>query len=201
MFKYKKQKFPLLLAQDYPNKIKLGNDGLEYISKPNKNNIFKWIKIKNMEDCKSASVYYMQFPENYLQKNFYKYKLNFIDNNLKIIKKELEKEHIYLFKIGWKKSYNYLDFAWEYARTYIFKKYIKKTDIKIDTSYNIMDYANFIFYTEKNEFFFQNDGELSIQWNLDKKSKIYAFQIFKKYFKTKFIEPKNSTNAIIIKIK
>jgi hypothetical protein len=89
----------------------------------------------------------------------------------------------------------------EYARTYIFKKYIKKTDIKIDTSYNIMDYANFIFYTEKNEFFFQNDGELSIQWNLDKKSKIYAFQIFKKYFKTKFIEPKNSTNAIIIKIK
>ena len=202
MSKYEKRKSPNVSAQNYPNKIKIGNDGLEYISKPDKNNIFKWIKIKDMENCKSAKVYYMQFPENYLQKKFYKYNnLDKVKNKLLLVKKELEKKDIYLFNVGWKNVYNFSDSAWHEARKYVFKKYFKKFDVKIKTLYNIMDYSNFIFYTDKDYFWSQNSGKLYIKWFLlNNDIKQYVFNIFKKYFKNKFIEPKNKSKEIIISL-
>ena len=81
MSKYIKRNSPPLSAQDYPNKIKNGNDGLEYISKSDKNKIFRWYKINSMDKSISAKKYYMQFPKNYLQKKFNKY-------NSKIIEKK-----------------------------------------------------------------------------------------------------------------
>lgn len=44
--KYKERPSPPLSAQDYPNKIKIGNDGNEYMSLPDKNGIYRW-KIYN----------------------------------------------------------------------------------------------------------------------------------------------------------
>jgi len=68
--KYLKRHSPPVSAQDHPNKIMKGNDEEEYVSKPNKNGIYKWHKLvwKN-----TAEEYYMQFPENYLNNKFYKY--------------------------------------------------------------------------------------------------------------------------------
>lgn len=63
-----------------------------------------------------------------------------------------------------------------------------------------MDLANFIFYTDYRMFWAKNDGNLYIQWNLNKEGKREAFDIFKKYFKNKFIQPKNSNQPIIIKL-
>jgi len=43
--KYRNRKSPPYPANDYCNKRKKGNDGLMYISKPNKNNVCSWKKI------------------------------------------------------------------------------------------------------------------------------------------------------------
>lgn len=43
--KYKNRKSPPYPANEYCNKRKKGNDGLMYISKPNKNNVCSWKKI------------------------------------------------------------------------------------------------------------------------------------------------------------
>ena len=51
MLKYIKRNSPALSAQDYPNKIKIGNNGLEYVSKSDKNKIFRWYKINSMDKC------------------------------------------------------------------------------------------------------------------------------------------------------
>jgi hypothetical protein len=43
--KYKNRKSPPYPANENCNKIMKGNDGFQYISKPNKNNICSWVKI------------------------------------------------------------------------------------------------------------------------------------------------------------
>ena len=53
-------------AKDFPNKIKMGNDMNNYISKKNKKGIYKWVKIVTK---KSPEEYYQQFPD-YTKPNF-----------------------------------------------------------------------------------------------------------------------------------
>ena len=43
--KYRNRKSPPYPANDYCNKRKKGNDGLMYISKPNKNKVCSWKKV------------------------------------------------------------------------------------------------------------------------------------------------------------
>jgi hypothetical protein len=198
MSKYKKRPSPSVSAQDFPNNIKIGNDGNEYVSKPDKKNIYKWYKIKSMSDSSSAEKYFMQFPENYMQKKFYKYDIKKFEENIKSVKKELAAKNIYLIKLGWSKIWNFTDYAWEDALYYIKNKYYKH-DKKIN-EYKIGILANFIYYTDHRTFWAQHDGILSMQWNLNKNAKKEAFEIFKQKFKNNFVEPKSSTKAIIINL-
>ena len=105
--KYLKRPSPPVSAQDHPNKIMKGNDEEEYVSKPNKNGIYKWHKLvwKN-----TAEEYYMQFPENYLNKKFYKYKTTELLNKFKKVASELKKNDILFLEIGWKSVYYFIDF-------------------------------------------------------------------------------------------
>jgi hypothetical protein len=199
MSKYEKRDSPSYSAQDYPNKIKIGNNGLKYVSKSDKNKVFRWYKIKDMNECNNPDKYYMQFPENYLQKKFYKYNTIKVEEVLNKVKEELILKNIYLIKIGWKNNYNLIDNAFDEATEFIIKKYFK--DKKL-SKYEILDshLANFIFYTENRLFWSKNSGELSLQWVLYKNSKKEAFDILRKYFKNKFIEPKSSSKTITIKL-
>ena len=43
--KYKNRKSPPYPANEYCNQVMKGNDGNEYISKPNKNNVCSWKKV------------------------------------------------------------------------------------------------------------------------------------------------------------
>jgi hypothetical protein len=45
-----------------------------------------------MEKCKKAEEYYMQFPDIYLQNNFYKYNLTKLNKKLKQLEKQLSKK-------------------------------------------------------------------------------------------------------------
>jgi len=198
MSKYEKRDSPPVSAQDFPNKIKVGNDGKDYISRPDKNKVYHWFKLKNMEECNNPEKYYMQFPENYLQKKFYKYEIKSFEKTMKPLQIELKKKDIYLLKIGWEGVWNFMDNAWYDARVIIKQKYFKN-DKKI-SDFDVLRLANFIFYTEKGLFWAQNEGNIYMQWNLNKEGKKEAFEIFKKYFKNKFIEPKSSSKTIIIKL-
>ena len=182
----------ILLAIKFPNKIKFeNNDDSEYVSKLDNNKVFRWYKIKNMYECKSPEKYYMQFPENYLQKKFIKYNNKSIETKLNSIKKILKKENIFLLKIKWNNNYNYIDNAW----------YNAEEIIKNKSKSNILNVSsNFIFYTEDSFFWSQNTGKLNFQWDIDRKSKKIVFDLLKIKFKRKFIEPKSSSNAIIIKL-
>lgn len=198
MSKYEKRPSPPQSAQDYPNIIKTGNDGNEYVSRPDKNKIYKWYKIKSMDETTSAEKYYMQFPENYNQKKFFKYDIKKFEEKIKSVKKELIKKNIYLIKLGWKNIGNFSDFAWAEATSYIKDKYYK--DQKKTDHYYLVENANFILYTEHDTFWAQHDGLLSMQYNLNSNAKKDAFEIFKKNLKNAFIEPKSSSKAIIIKL-
>lgn len=48
-------------AKDFPNKVKEGNDGNEYLSRKDKNGVYKWVKISVK---KSPEEYYEQFSKN-----------------------------------------------------------------------------------------------------------------------------------------
>ncbi len=51
--KYKTRKGPPYHAKDCKNLVKLGNDGMKYVSSPDKNGVYKWIKIKNNKTKKT----------------------------------------------------------------------------------------------------------------------------------------------------
>ena len=44
--KYINRKSPAFPAQNCRHHKKIGNDGFPYVSKPDKNGIFKWVKVK-----------------------------------------------------------------------------------------------------------------------------------------------------------
>ena len=161
MSKFIKIDEKIIYAKDFPNKIKDCDDTWSYVSKLDKNKVSKWYRIKIILDCGSPKKYYMQFPENYLQKKFIKYNNKSIEKKLNTIKKILKKENIYLLKIKWKNNYNYSDIAWYNAE--------EKSKSN-----------NFIFYTEHSFFWSQNTGKLNFQWNLDRKSKKIVFDLLKK---------------------
>jgi len=197
MIKYQKRNSPPYSAQKYPNKIEIGNDGFEYVSRSDKNKVCKWYKIKSVENCPSAEKYYMQFPDNYLQKKFNKYDIHVIENKLSQLKKELFSKNIYILKIGWKNVYDYTDNAWYEAEKYIKDKHLKDKSV---STYDILDLSNFIFYTEKSLFWSKNTGNLRLQWNLKRESKKIAFEILNTIFKNNFVKPLSSSKEIIIKI-
>ena len=179
---------PSVSAQDFPDKVKEGNDKNMYVSKPDKNGIYKWKQIVNK---KTAEEFYFQYPEIYLDKKFKKYDYKPTLKILEKVKKELEENHIYLFFMKWKKVGNFIDYAWTDAQQEILKK--KNTDPNPLKN-------NFLFYLENDLFYSQKKGELTLQWNLNKKELDILSEIFQKYFGKKYIRPKNKTKSIIIKL-
>jgi hypothetical protein len=217
--KYITRKSPPVSATKFPNKIKLGNDGNEYISKPDKNKVYKWKLIKQMDQCKDANNFYLQFPKYYLDKKFIKYNFNNTYKKLNKILNILKKENIFLLNIGWKNVYNFVDNAWYDAKKILIKKYGSKKFVKdkikiLKEKHSIskklsdktileiyyLDIFNIIFYTNFTEFFSLNNGNLYLQWNLTSNIRSYVNSLFKNEFGKKYIEPKNINNAMLIKL-
>jgi hypothetical protein len=124
----------------------------------------------------------MQFPENYLNKKFYKYDTKQLLKKFKKVASELKKNNILFLEIGWKRVYHFIDAAWEEADK--MAKYERR----------------FIFYTSKSLFWSKNKGEIDIKWDLPKKEFEIVDKIFKQVFGSKYSRPKNKNKAIIINI-
>ena len=93
--KYESLTSPLYSAEEFKNQIKEGYDRKLYISKKNKNNIYKWYKL-NLK--KNPEEYYKQFSD-------YKNPINdptFFIKNIKKLTHELDKIGIKFYFIKWK---------------------------------------------------------------------------------------------------
>lgn len=173
---------PSVSAQEHPNEIMLGNDGEDYVSKPDKNGVYHW---KKLSWKKSAEEYYMQFPKFYLDKKFFKFNTETLLKKLKKVKDQLKKHNIHLLEIGWNKVYNFIDYAWEEARN----KYKDTNNLQ-----------NLLFYTDNALFRAKNQGVLFFQWDLNKENLKIVNELMKKEFGKKYIEPPNVKKAIIVKL-
>jgi|688.fasta_scaffold41329_3 hypothetical protein len=99
-------------AKDFKNEIKLGNDEENYISLPDKNNIYKWKKVSS----NAIKHFKMITPQNKINK-ILKFDEKLINNTIKKLKKELMKFNIiliYLENMGrwYDGEYHFIDYLW-----------------------------------------------------------------------------------------
>lgn len=194
--KYKDRPSPPYPANDYPNEIKEGNDKNSYISRADKNGTHKWIKFKEMDQCDTAEDYYLQFGK-YEQK----YDIKKIAKAFATAQKELEKEHIYLRKIGWKTVWDFVDNAEddcieELLEVPYIKNLLKKSKMP---EYEILDVVSYLFFSDFNQFWATVDGALNIQHRLLKKDKKKFIEIMEKYLGQNFVWNGKEKQTIVIK--
>ena len=191
--KYKGRPSPPFHANACKNKILEGNDGKNYISRQDKNGVYKWFVMKPINQTKTPMEYYGQYPG--LAEPIYNIKPLVLKLNK--VKKELLKDHIFLFKTSWK-SANFIDFAWSEAFELLKKNpYVKKKLGKPD-DIQILDNISFLFYTENELFWASIKGLLPIQHNIhDKKT---VDRVFKQVFGRDYKWDGSIKKTIVIKI-
>jgi hypothetical protein len=173
---YLKRPSPSYHANDYKWKVMKGNDGYDYISRPDKRMIFHWKRITN---GKTAEEYYKQFGDY----KPVKYKIDNTEKLLKRVDGELNKHNIKIYYLRWKNTGLFMDNAW--------LELYKKTDFS----------KSFIFYTENQKYWAMRTGILSLQHNILNKDKNLINEIFKKHFGKKYKWPGTPGKAIVLNIK
>lgn len=181
--KYADRPSPPYHANECQNKIKTGNDGKAYVSRPDKNGLFHWMKIKT---GKTPEEYYEQFPDSKPKKYI------FPEKTLERVKNDLLKHDILMFHIGWKDVGNFIDYAWSDAEALAKKSKIGKRDDKV----------NMIFYAEHRRYFSEILGDLFLQHSiLTKDKRLIVNEIFTKYFGKDFSWNGSKNKAMHIKLK
>lgn len=97
---------PPYSAQAMPGKIELGNDGNQYISRPDKNGIYHWKRLWGMGETKSAVEYYSQFPQKPRI-----YDSEEVVRKLRAVARDLKKHGVPLLQLGWDSIWDFADYA------------------------------------------------------------------------------------------
>ena len=180
--KYNERPSPPYHAKEFPDKIKKGNDGNKYISKKDKNGIYKWYVVKKTKEIKepseknkkkislkkTAEEYFQQFP-NYTKPL---YNTNIFTKNLEVVKAELRKIGVNFYFVKWHKwSTGPFEVEYWYEDNVVSK--------------------NYILYFEKKLFFDarSKEGIMYLYFGVDKTLWSDVNDILKKYFP-------NRTNGI-----
>ena len=180
--KQNKRPSPTPHASEHKYKVIKGNDGNDYISKPDKNQIFKWKKIKPMSKTKTPYEFYSQYQE---REQHILYNIDKFINGWNLATRELAQSNIILLEIGWKKIGSFIDFAWEKAHEYMQKKYNNST-------------YSLLFYTENSLYNGSINGIIDIQHDILRKDKDLIIKVLKKYFNVNWTG--KTTNSIQIKL-
>ena len=159
-------------AKDFPNKIKEGNDKNKYISKKDKNGIYKWFKIVTK---KSSEEYYQQFPD--YTKSIFDTKI--FTKNINSLSKELKKFGIIFSFIKWG-TYS-PEFEYEYFLE----------DNKIN---NLILYSENKLYLDARN----NDGIMYLMHKIEKDKWDIVNDIFIKYFPNRTIGISTQDDALKI---
>jgi hypothetical protein len=188
--KYTTRNSPPLPANNHKWAIEEGNDGEQYVSRPDKNNIFRWKKIN--QNPKKAYDYYKQIlPAKELKKKFNDTKYL---TKMKAVAKELKKHKIFVYHLEWGTIQNFIDHAWDDVMEFIAKA------TRTNSNIEIMDNYSFVFSTESQLFSATTgNGTLYLQHNILAKDRKLIDQVFKKHF-AKVKVPVSKTKAMEIKL-
>lgn len=197
--KYLNRPSPPYKAGNCKNTIIVGNNGKRWISVPDKNGIYHWKQFKEMYQTSSPFEFYKQLPTA----KPIKYDYIKIVKKLTNVRKELYKYNIFMPYVEWKKTTQFVDYAWEDAINILvnnpkIKKLIKsRQDKSKRKSKNPLDWISFVFYTPFVLYWSSILGTLFIQHNIRKEDKEIVKSIFKKHFGQKFKwEKSNKTMTI-----
>jgi hypothetical protein len=183
--KYSIRPSPPYHANDFPNKIKIGNDKNEYISKKDKNGIYKWVKIGLK---KSAEEYYKQFPD--YKKSIYD--SSFFTKKNKDLTKSLKKIGVSFYFVKWNKCSPYgssTDYeCWSENRNKSFPIFYDSWSENNDPSGNYIVYFESRFYWDTRH----KDGIMHMDHFIHKKLWNQTNEILQEYFP-------NRTNGITSK--
>ena len=191
VFNGKERDSPSFGAQGCPKLILAGNkkkngEKVLYISRADKNGVFKWHKLKDVYETKTPLEYYSQFEDiklKYQEKEFLE--------KWKKATAELKKHKIFAIQVGWDVK-NFIDNAWDNAEEYVQKRVKNSDDVYIDVS--------FFFFTAFRLYNATKDGNLYIQHNILKKDEEITNKIMKKYFGNRYNLPVKGRSALLIKL-
>lgn len=178
-------------AQEYQYKIIEGNNGKQFISRPDKNGIFRWVRFSQGN---TPEEYFLQFPNvGYKQ---YLFPTILLDK----LKRELLEKNILFFKIGWKNVWNYTDYAWEDAIARTEKSPVVKKLRIINKHDSVMKLISFVFYTDNRRYFSEINGTLDLQHNILKKDTKTIKEVFAEYFGKRFVWNGTKNKTISLKL-
>lgn len=179
---------PSVHAKDFKNKIKKGNDGEEYISRPDKNGVYKWKLISHKS---TPEEYFSQFGT--FKK---KYDATETEKKLKKIINEFKKHKIFLAKYSWKAVGRFAGDAITLISEKIASKYhMDFWSKEFDDKFSYITYTDHMRYLAE-----KDDGKLYLYHHITPKDKKYIIETFKKYFGKKFIWSGSDKKGICIRL-
>lgn len=189
--KYNQRNSPNVSAQDHPDKTMVGNDKKMYLSKADKNGVFRWVKFKQMDETVDAKTYWSQFGHKSI------YNLKDLKFKLLQISKLLKKENILLLETGWKTIGYFVDYSWDEAKNMIMRTHVKSKNKSI----NILDTFSFLVVSDNMYYWSSVNGKLHIQYNFkNSDDKKYVFKVFKDVFATDVTIPSSSKSTIVVNL-
>jgi hypothetical protein len=189
--KYKTRPTPPYDANECQYKVVKGNNGTDFISRPDENKSFKWYQIKY---GKTPEDFFSQFPNDSVKQ--YAFPKKILDE----ISEELKQTNILFYHIGWNKVWNMIDNAWDDAELLTENSAIVKDIRKIDKISFTTDIVSFIFYTEHMRYLSEIEGQLKLQHNILQKDRQNVIKIFTKHFGKNFVWNKKNNKVFVIKL-
>ena len=205
-------------ANDHKNKVMKGNDDNNWISKMDKNGVYKWKKLKKGSQCKTAEEFYMQNPDQKI-----KYDIKDIVKKLVKIEKKVIEKNILFSHIKWNVEFNYP--ASDETDTFLINKFmpIIKKHYKDDecimesllmkkrsnkckkvfiSAFNIIEPFSVVTYQDYNLFRGSLNGKIELFHKfVNKEDKDYVYSLLEDAFGKLFVKPKQNklTASFIIK--
>jgi hypothetical protein len=160
-----------------------GNDKLLWKSVKDKNGVYHWKKLKDMESTKTAFEYFLQFPENKIKYDYKPY-----ETKLEYIKDEFKKHCVFIFSASWKEEGvggHGINIAYDKLYNKKYEKqvstYIKTNNIETDDEYpfnvSFLSYSNYFLYVAAAE-----SGKIMLANNIKSWHKKTVYDILSKHF-------------------
>lgn len=178
-------------AKDHKWKALRGNDGNDYISRPDKNGVYRWRKI-NPEPAKALDYYKQVLKPAELK---VKYSAAGFLKKARAAARELKRRKIFFYHVPWGSIGNFIDNAWDNVCENV------ETATGVGSG-DVMDHFSIIFFTDNRVFWAErSDGVVNMQHNILKKDRELVESVFKKHFGRRVTLPKRDTRTIDVSIK
>lgn len=178
-------------AKDHKWKELRGNDGNGYVSRPDKNGVYRWRKI-NPTPAKALDYYKQVLKPAELK---IKHSAAGFLKKARAAARELRRHKIFFYHVPWGSIGNFIDNAWDN----VCESVERATGVD---SGEVMDHFSIIFFTDNRVFWSERgDGIINMQHSILKKDRDLVERVFKKHFGRRVVLPKRDTRTIDVSFK